>query len=374
MRYLPPGAKIGNRRADYTIVGTYPKPNALSVLQDLAKQPNEKSVPAPGGGIAVYSTGRPDERLRRLSRLRRADRGLRPVRDAGAAPRDVGARSAHQVTAGPVPRVGRFSARPRGALVRLRTAGRVRRGRAAARSACAPARAGARHPRRRVRDVDGHDCRAGGAPRGGARRSRDCCSGRSGAARADLWALGTAIAVFAVFAAPVVLSGEATFAGYIKLDDTATYCAMTDRVMEHARDLAGFAPSTYEATLATTLAVGYPTGALMPIGIGHAARRLRPGLDLPAVHRVPRGDARALAVRAAGTARPTEAPCARSRPSSRHSRRSCSATRSGAGSRSSREHGSARSSRCSCPGRSGLALRLEQSCRCGRCALQSCVC
>jgi hypothetical protein len=88
-------------------------------------------------------------------------------------------------------------------------------------------------------------------------------------ARPDLWSLGAAVAVFAVFAAPVVLSGEATFAGYIKLDDTATYFAMTDRVMEHGRDLAGLAPSTYEATLATTLAIGYPTGALMPIGIGH---------------------------------------------------------------------------------------------------------
>ena len=44
---------------------------------------------------------------------------------------------------------------------------------------------------------------------------------------------------------------------------------MTDRVMEHGRDLAGLAPSTYEATLATTLAIGYPTGVLMPIGIGH---------------------------------------------------------------------------------------------------------
>jgi hypothetical protein len=87
--------------------------------------------------------------------------------------------------------------------------------------------------------------------------------------RPDLWALGTAVAVFAVFAAPVVLSGEATFAGYIKLDDTATYFAMTDRVMEHGRDLAGLAPSTYEATLATTLAIGYPTGTLMPLGIGH---------------------------------------------------------------------------------------------------------
>ena len=36
---------------------------------------------------------------------------------------------------------------------------------------------------------------------------------------------------------------------------------MTDRVMEHARSLAGLAPSTYEATLATTIAIGYPSGA-----------------------------------------------------------------------------------------------------------------
>jgi hypothetical protein len=84
----------------------------------------------------------------------------------------------------------------------------------------------------------------------------------------DPWALAAAAAVFAVFAAPVVLSGEATFAGYIKLDDTATYFAMTDRVMEHGRSLAGLAPSTYEETLRTTLALGYPTGSLMPLGIG----------------------------------------------------------------------------------------------------------
>ena len=87
--------------------------------------------------------------------------------------------------------------------------------------------------------------------------------------RLEPWAFGAAAGVFAVFAAPIVLSGRATFAGYIKLDDTATYLAMTDRVMEHGRSLAGLAPSTYEATLATTLAIGYPTGSLMPLGIGH---------------------------------------------------------------------------------------------------------
>jgi hypothetical protein len=88
-------------------------------------------------------------------------------------------------------------------------------------------------------------------------------------AQVEAWAWAAAAGVFAVFAAPIVLSGRATFAGYIKLDDTATYLAMTDRVMQQGRSLAGLAPSTYEATLATTLAIGYPTGSLMPLGIGH---------------------------------------------------------------------------------------------------------
>ena len=32
---------------------------------------------------------------------------------------------------------------------------------------------------------------------------------------------------------------------------------MTDRMLEHGRTLDGLAPSTYEATLATSLMVGY---------------------------------------------------------------------------------------------------------------------
>jgi hypothetical protein len=59
VRYLPPGAPIGNRSARYTIVGTYPVENAFEVLQRLSTQPGEKSVSAPGGGLAVYSTSSP---------------------------------------------------------------------------------------------------------------------------------------------------------------------------------------------------------------------------------------------------------------------------------------------------------------------------
>src|ERR687895_245140 len=64
------------------------------------------------------------------------------------------------------------------------------------------------------------------------------------------------------------LSGHATFAGYIRLDDTATWMALTDRVMEHGRSLDGLAPSTYEATLSFNLGDGYPIGTFLPLGNG----------------------------------------------------------------------------------------------------------
>jgi hypothetical protein len=71
-----------------------------------------------------------------------------------------------------------------------------------------------------------------------------------------------------VYAAPVVLSGQATFAGYVKLDDTAAFVAIVDRVMEHGRSIAGLAPGGYSASLATTISVGYPIGSLLPLGVG----------------------------------------------------------------------------------------------------------
>jgi hypothetical protein len=82
------------------------------------------------------------------------------------------------------------------------------------------------------------------------------------------WVVAAGTGVFAVFAAPVVASGRATFSGYIKLDDTATYLAMLDRAMGHAYNATGLAPSTYEATLNTSYVLGYPLGALLPLGIG----------------------------------------------------------------------------------------------------------
>ncbi len=88
--------------------------------------------------------------------------------------------------------------------------------------------------------------------------------------RAEPWALGCAVAVFAIYGAPVLLSGDATFSGYIKLDDTATWMAFTDRTMEFGRNLDGLAPSSYEATLDLNLSKGYPTAIFVPWGVGAA--------------------------------------------------------------------------------------------------------
>jgi hypothetical protein len=60
VRYLPPGAEVGNKRAEYTIVGTYPVQDALQVLRELSRKEGEQSAPAPGGGLAVYSTSSPN--------------------------------------------------------------------------------------------------------------------------------------------------------------------------------------------------------------------------------------------------------------------------------------------------------------------------
>jgi hypothetical protein len=84
--------------------------------------------------------------------------------------------------------------------------------------------------------------------------------------RPDPLPVAVAAGVFLVFGAPVILSGEPTLAGYIKLDDTATWLALTDQVMERGRDLEGLAPSTFQATLQANLPGGYPVGVFLPFG------------------------------------------------------------------------------------------------------------
>ncbi|MEX0620284.1 MAG: hypothetical protein WD181_01750 [Solirubrobacterales bacterium] len=82
------------------------------------------------------------------------------------------------------------------------------------------------------------------------------------------WPVLAAAGVFFVFGAPVILSGEATFTGYIKLDDTATWLAFADHVLTYGHSVAGLAPSTYEALVQINLSAGYPVGTFIPLAVG----------------------------------------------------------------------------------------------------------
>lgn len=87
------------------------------------------------------------------------------------------------------------------------------------------------------------------------------------------WALAAALVVFGAYAAPIVLSGEATFAGYTLLGDTSIHLILSDWVGREGPHLGlGLPESSYSVALNAYLDGAYPTGthaalaALRPFG------------------------------------------------------------------------------------------------------------
>jgi hypothetical protein len=83
-----------------------------------------------------------------------------------------------------------------------------------------------------------------------------------------------AVGVLAVYGAPVILSGQATFLGYVRLDDTATWFNLIDQLFSHARSFASLPSSTFKLNAQTDLGTtgtgsAYPSGAFMLPGVGH---------------------------------------------------------------------------------------------------------
>ena len=74
-----------------------------------------------------------------------------------------------------------------------------------------------------------------------------------------------AVGVFAVYAVPVVASGEATIAGYTKLEDGSTFLALTEGALHAGRGADWFGGSSYLAFFSSGQ---YPVGSLLPFGIG----------------------------------------------------------------------------------------------------------
>ena len=73
--------------------------------------------------------------------------------------------------------------------------------------------------------------------------------------------------VFAVFAAPVVLSGAATFAGYTVLGDTSIHMIGADALLRYGRDFGALPPSSYELSLVNYFQGGYPAGGPVAAGV-----------------------------------------------------------------------------------------------------------
>jgi hypothetical protein len=84
------------------------------------------------------------------------------------------------------------------------------------------------------------------------------------------WHLIAAAAVLFVFGAPVILSGHATFAGYIKLDDTSVWFNIIDHLRTGPHAAAGELPSTYALEYNGALGPHYPRGAFVLPAVGHS--------------------------------------------------------------------------------------------------------
>jgi hypothetical protein len=88
--------------------------------------------------------------------------------------------------------------------------------------------------------------------------------------RLELWPVLAAIGVLLMYGAPVLLSGHATWLGYLRLDDTATWFNVADNVFAHGRSVAGIPKSTYTLVYTGDVGPSYPLGSFMIFGVGRA--------------------------------------------------------------------------------------------------------
>jgi hypothetical protein len=95
------------------------------------------------------------------------------------------------------------------------------------------------------------------------------------------WPLLAALGAFLVYGAPVLLSGQATFTGFLKLDDTATWFNVVDIVMSHSHSLTALNATFHPPSDFTTVFMGdvgehYPLGAFMLLGVGNQLTGIDP--------------------------------------------------------------------------------------------------
>jgi hypothetical protein len=91
-------------------------------------------------------------------------------------------------------------------------------------------------------------------------------TGRIRQLRLEPWTLAVGLSVFAVLAAPVVLSGNAAFLGYFVLNDAAVHFELINQLLAHGRDLSGVPSSGLSAVLHSYVGTDYPIGSQVALG------------------------------------------------------------------------------------------------------------
>jgi hypothetical protein len=59
VRYLPSGTAIGDPRAAFLTVATYPRTDAYADVEAASRRPGAATIRLPDGGLAVYDKGKP---------------------------------------------------------------------------------------------------------------------------------------------------------------------------------------------------------------------------------------------------------------------------------------------------------------------------
>jgi hypothetical protein len=98
-----------------------------------------------------------------------------------------------------------------------------------------------------------------------------------------------AVGVFLVFGAPVILSGQPTFSGYLALADTSHHLALASLLAEHGPDWQALADGSYKRTMAQYISSAYPLsgqaamGITAPLGLLDIAWLYQPFLSFMAI-------------------------------------------------------------------------------------------
>jgi len=91
--------------------------------------------------------------------------------------------------------------------------------------------------------------------------------GRLHALRPDPWLALALAALFVLLAAPVVLSGSPSFAGYLALPDTSHQLVLADQYAQRGPDWMGLPEGSHKATVIKYVTTSYPVAAQAALGV-----------------------------------------------------------------------------------------------------------